>query len=76
MFKDFLAKQPIDKIIKTIITDNKVAVPIKIDTKNFYKDFQQEIDQETLTTEKAIFLASLNSNSEMKTSIDLLNAKL
>lgn len=75
--KDFIAKQPMNIIVRTEIEDNKVILPVNIDTKAFYKDFSNEINSEGLPPEKAIFIAAQNlDNSGMKTSIDLLNSRL
>lgn len=75
--KDFIAKQPMNIIVRTEIEDNKVILPVSIDTKAFYKDFSNEINSEGLTPEKAIFIATQNlENNKMKTSIDLLNSRL
>jgi len=76
MLNDFLAKQPIDVIINTEITDEKVILPNKVDSDSFYKKFQAEIEADELTTEKAIYIASTNKPAEFNTSTQLLNSKV
>lgn len=73
---DFIAKQPIDKIIKTEILDNKISLPIEIDPIKFYKDFKSKIKVEEFTPEKAIFVASLVDRQPYNDSFSLLTSKL
>lgn len=75
-FKDFLSKQPIHIIVNTEVTDEKVILPTLVDSKSFYKSFSNEIESETLTIEKAVYIASTEKSSSMDTSKDLLNSKL
>lgn len=76
MLNDFIAKLPITTIIQTEIENNRVILPAAIDSKDFYKTFSSEIDTDTLTTEKAIYVASTYPVKKMKTSKDLLNSQL
>jgi hypothetical protein len=76
MLNDFLAKLPIDVIIQTEIEESRIVLPIKIDSKAFYKSFSTQIESDTLTTEKAIYIASTYPTKPMKTAKDLLNTKL
>lgn len=76
MFNDFLAKQPIDVIVKTEITDTKVNLPVNVDSKSFYKEFSAAIENASLTTEKAIFIASQETKKPMTSVQDLLNKKI
>ena len=75
-FKDFLAKQPINVIIQTDIEDNKVKFPSEVDSKSFYTKFTSEIESDELTTEKAIYIASMEQQTTMINYKDLLNSKL
>lgn len=76
MLKDFIAKQPINVIIKTEITSNRVVLPVKVDPDAFHNKFQNEIESVNLTPEKAIYLASINGKKEYVDSTALLNSKL
>ena len=76
MLNDFIAKLPLETIIQTEIEDNRVILPTIIDSKDFYKTFSTEIEAETLTTEKAIYVASTYSVKRMITTKDLLNSRL
>lgn len=77
-FNDYIAKQPIDIIINTKITDTTVRFPTMINTSEFYRQFKSEIESNTLTTEKCLYLASIFTSKHNKfiNSIDLLNNKL
>ena len=75
-FNDFLSKQSIKVIVQTEITDSRVSLPVEVDSKAFYKEFSTDIESNTLTTEKAIYIASMEDTSNMITSRDLLNSKL
>ena len=73
MLNDFIAKLPIDVIRKVEIEDDKVFIPTTIDRNEFYKNHQQAIEnQESLTPEKAIYLASVNSTNRRKSIAELL----
>lgn len=74
--KDYIAKQPIDVIIKTEIEENKVILPIEIDVKEFYKAFKNEIDSDQFTPEKAIYIASIEKPKPFINSRSLLNSRL
>lgn len=76
MFKDFLAKQPIDVIINTEITDTKIIVPVEINAEEFYTDFQDTIEASGLSDEKCIYIAATNESKEYESSIDILNSKI
>ena len=73
MIKDFIAKQPIDVIVDTDITDTRVVLPVTINPSGFYTDFHPEIHSPTLTTEKAIYVAASQETKPIQTSTDLLN---
>lgn len=76
VLNDFLAKLPIDKIIKTEILDNKITLPVEIDPVKFYKDFRTQIKVANLSPEKAIFAASLVDRRPYIDSLSLLTSKL
>lgn len=76
ILNDFLAKLPIDKIIKTEILNNKITLPVEVDSTKFYKDFKAQIKSSQLTTEKAIFVASLVNKQPYIDSFSLLTSKL
>lgn len=76
ILNDFLAKLPIDKIIKTEILDNKITLPVEVDPNKFYKDFRSAIKVEQLSPEKAIFVASLVDRQPYVDSFSLLTSKL
>ena len=73
MIKDFIAKQPIDVIVDTDITDQRVVLPITVEPNGFYTDFHPEIHSPNLTTEKAIYVAATHETKPIQTSNDLLN---
>ena len=73
---DFIAKLPIDKIIKTEILDNKITLPVEIEPNKFYKDFTNQIKVSELSPEKAIFVASLVDRQPYVDSFNLLTSKL
>lgn len=75
-FNDFLAKIPVEKLIKVEILDNKIVLPIEIDLKQFYKDFSDDIKVVGLSTEKAIFAASLVDKQPYLDASTLLSSKL
>lgn len=73
---DFLAKQPIDVIINTDITDQKVVLPVNVEPDPFYKDFKGNIETEELTTEKAIYIGSIHEKQPYQDATTLLNSKV
>lgn len=76
ILNDFIAKLPIEKIIKTEILDNKITLPVEVDPTKFYKDFKAAIKVPTLSPEKAIFVASLVDRQPYIDSFSLLTSKL
>lgn len=73
MLKDFLSKLPIDVIRKIEIEEDKIFIPTKINSEEFYKKFSNEIeDADGLTDEKAIYLASIATPQPRKTISQLL----
>lgn len=76
ILNDFLAKLPIDKIIKTEILDNKITLPVDIEPNKFYKDFKDQIKVADFSPEKAIFVASLVDRQPYVDSFSLLTSKL
>lgn len=56
--KDFIAKLPIETIQKTNIYENKITLPTEVNKLDFYKNFKNRIEQNTLTNEKAIYVVS------------------
>lgn len=73
---DFLAKQPIDVIINTDITDEKVVLPIKVEPDPFYKQFRENIESDSLTTEKSVYVGSIHEQQPYQSSTQLLNSKV
>lgn len=73
---DFLAKLPIDKLIKTEILDNKITLPVEVDPIKFYKDFKDKIKIEGFSSEKAIFVANLIDRQPYLDSFSLLTSKI
>ncbi len=76
MLNDFLSKQPIDIIVGTIITDDRVIIPVDINSDEFHQEFTTEIESEDFTTEKAIYVATTIEKTPYKSSSDLLNSHL
>lgn len=76
MLKDFLSQQPIDVIINTEITDEKVVLPVKVAPDPFYKNFRANIESSNLTTEKAVYIGSTHKKQPYVTASDLLNSKI
>lgn len=76
ILNDYLAKLPIEKIIKTEILDDKITLPVEVDSMKFYKDFRTQIKSDQLTPEKAIFAASLVEKQPYINSFSLLTSKL
>lgn len=76
ILNDYLAKLPIDKIIKTEILDDKITLPVEVDSIKFYKDFKGQIKSNQFTPEKAIFVASLVDKQPYMDSFSLLTSKL
>lgn len=72
MLNDYLAKLPKSVIVDIEITDDKVVIPTKINEDEFYNLFKDEIEAETFTTEKAIYLASVNIPKRTKSIPSLL----
>lgn len=60
MLKDFISKLPLDVIIKTELENNRVFLPSKIDPAAFYKEHKSEVNQNSLTEEKALYLAAMH----------------
>jgi len=76
MLKSYLAKLPVEVLNKTVVTEKRIVIPIKIDSKGFYKENNTSIEQESFTDEKAIFIASKYIPVKMITVTDLLNRKV
>lgn len=73
---DFLSKQPIDVIVNTEITDQKVLLPTKVDPDTFYKAFKGNIEASQLTTEKSIYVGSIHDQTPYQDASKLLNSKV
>lgn len=74
--KDYISKLPIATIERIYINNLRVVFPTQIDTNKFYEDLSGDIKQPSLTTEKAIFAASMKEPSQYKSAFDLLVSKL
>ena len=73
MLKDFIASLPIDVIRKVEIEDEKIFIPTKIDSNEFYKKYREEVESiQGLTEEKAIYLASTVTPKPRKSIPELL----
>lgn len=73
---DFLAKQPIDVIINTDISDQKVVLPVNVEPDPFYKEFKGDIESAGLSTEKAIYIGSIHEKQPYQDASTLLNSKV
>lgn len=74
--KDFLAKQPIDVIVNTEITDERVVLPVKVDPDPFYKQFKAGIESTDLTPEKSVYVGSIHETQPYQSASSLLNSKV
>ena len=74
--KDFISKLPITTISKVRFYPDKILFPVVIDSNKFYKDFSTEINTDTFTDEKALYVASQYEHQEYINSSALLNSKL
>ena len=74
--KNFIAKMPIGVIAATVITDKKVKIPTNIDPTEFAKVNKPQVHAQTLTTEKAIHVASNHVPGKYVSSQDMLNRHL
>lgn len=74
--KDFLAKQPIDIIINTEITDDKVVLPVTVDPDVFYKAHKGDIESDSFTAEKAVYVGSTHKPAPYQDANALLNSKV
>jgi len=72
MLKNFLAKLPINTLIDTEITSNRILIPVDIDSKDFYKNNSNAIESNTFTDEKAIYIVSTETLRPFITSTNLL----
>ena len=75
MINKVLSKLPINVIVKTDITDSRVTIPSKLDPNALYKELKPSIDSQTLTTEKAAYIASTQEQEPYIDSIQMLNSK-
>lgn len=76
VLNDFIAKLPISVIAKTEITSKRVILPGVIKIDEFYANFADKIEANTLTTEKCIYLAAVHEQADYQTAISLLNSKI
>lgn len=76
MLKDFLAKQPIDVIINTEISDTRVVLPIKVEPDGFYRLHKDNIEDTNLTPEKSIYVGSTHESQPYQSASALLNSKI
>lgn len=72
MLKDFIAKQPTEVLDNTVLDEQRLSVPTKIKTAEFFKEFKSHIQQKQLTDEKAIYVAALGHSKKTKTISHLL----
>ena len=73
MLNDFIASLPIDVIRKVEIEDEKIFIPTKIDSNEFYKKYKDQVESDRgLTDEKAIYLASTVTPKPRKSIPELL----
>jgi hypothetical protein len=76
LLKDFIAKQAIQVIVGTVLDPTTAKIPVSIDPKAFYRAFSDKIDADTLTDEKALYVASREPVAPMVTARDMLNSQL
>lgn len=73
MLNDLLAKLPIDVLRQVEVEDDKITIPTKIDSNEFYKSLKDEIEStDTFSPEKAIYLASTHQPQRRKSISELL----
>lgn len=72
MLNDYLAKLPKSVIAEIEITDEKVMIPTDIKEDEFYGLFKPQIESDTLTTEKAIYIGAVNVPKRTKSIPSLL----
>lgn len=75
-FNDFLAKLPLDILRQVELSETRIIIPCPIDANAFYQTFSTDIEAETLTDEKAIYIASSHIPKPFITAEQLLNSKL
>lgn len=74
--KDFLAKLSDETLAKVKIYDNKIQIPVEVNSQDFYQLFSSNINVNGLTAEKAIYVASLVEKKKYLSTKDLLNVRL
>lgn len=74
--KNFLSKLPLNTILGTEITPKKVKVPGSIDAKDFLRQHRDEIESDSLTTEKALHVGATHQPSEYKSASSMLYGHL
>lgn len=73
MLNDFIATLPIDVMRKVEIEEEKIFIPAKIDSNEFYKKYKDDIEAgRGFSDEKAIYLASTNTPQPRKSISSLL----
>lgn len=73
MLNDFIATLPIDVIRKVEVEDDKIVIPAKIDSKEFYKKHKEEIDTDIgFSAERAIYIVSVSVPQSRKSISELL----
>ncbi len=75
MLNDYISGLPIDVIIKTEIEDQKAIMPTNIDAADFYKLHAEDIDVNSLTSEKGIYVASSRPRPKYVSAIDMVNRR-
>lgn len=72
MLKDFIAKQSTEVLDNTVLDEQRLSLPTKIKTAEFFKEFKLFIQQQQLSNEKALYAASLGQSKKTKTISQLL----
>ena len=73
MLNDYIASLPIDVIRKVEVDEEKIVIPIKVDSGEFYKKHKENIEKtDELTPEKAIYLTSISEAKPRKSISQLL----
>lgn len=62
--KDFISKLPSSVLLESYFDENIIKLPSEIEVNKFEKVFSDEIIEETLTDEKALYLAYLNRSKQ------------
>lgn len=65
--KNYLAEFPIDVLERVEVDEPRISIPAKIDSEEFYQLFQSDIDSDTPTSVKSIFISTMTEERPYKT---------